>query len=115
MFSDDQSSTNNGSEQALNEALVEIDRAYAKLETIINRRLRAIIGKSGMSVSQTSRKNSILRSGLYGLEQIIQESQQPSGTIFNPNSQKSNNFPASNGQWLVDLVTQITRTQGRNT
>ncbi len=114
MTNDSQSSTNNDGEQALNDALAGIDRAYAKLETIINRRLRSITAKSGASTSQSSRKNTILRSGLQGIESIINTSQQSGGTVFNPNSQKSNNFPASNGQWIVDLAAQIGRTQDRN-
>ncbi len=114
MLNDDQSSTNNDGEQALNDALAGIDRAYAKLETIVNRRLRSIAAKSGKSSSQSGRKNAILRSGLQGLEHIITTSQQSSSTVFNPNSQKTNNFPASSGQWLVDLVAQISRSQSRN-
>lgn len=122
MSDDNAFSTDYDNEQALNAALVEVDRALARFDEIVQKRLRFVAGQSGVRLSgiipqQLQRRNPVFRAGIRGLQDMIDFGDRPQGTVFNPNARNSGNgngFPASNGQWLSDLAAMIGRMQSRN-
>lgn len=113
------SSTDSQSEQAMNEALADVDRALATLDRILEKRARSIagnlakLGTSSITRSQ-SRRSVIIGSTINALQGLISGASSSQQTVFNPNAGDSNRFPASNGLQLSDLAALLQRIMGRN-
>jgi hypothetical protein len=100
-------------EQALNIAIGDIEQALLRFEKIMIRHLPAI-----KALSSRQNKRSVFKSGITkGLINVFEVLARPSPdfrTVYKSDSSQTNRFPASSGQLLTDLWSQLGRFSGRN-